>query len=144
MTLKPSGVLGAGATLMVAFAIAACGSSSSSSSPAPSTSPAASPRTAARGGAAAAPSSGKVVKVQIKNYAYAPAAVTVKAGTKLQFTNADSTAHTATASGGTLAFDTGTIKGGGASGSVIVTKPGTYHYICTFHPFMKATVTVTG
>ncbi len=79
--------------------------------------------------------------VQIASYAYSPASVTVKAGTKVTFVNHDSTAHTATAQGGGLTFDTGSLKTG-ASGTVTLTKPGTYSYICLFHAFMKGTITV--
>jgi plastocyanin len=77
--------------------------------------------------------------VAIANYAFKPAALTVKAGTKLTFTNHDSTAHTATTS--TSGFDTGTLKPG-QSATVTVTKPGTYSYICQFHAFMTGKVTV--
>jgi plastocyanin len=147
-------VSGAGAILAVALAIVGCGGSSSSSSSAHSTSSSAAPAqsssastggsaSAGSGGAATAPTSGKTVKVAIKNFAYSPASLSVKAGTKVTWTNDDSTAHTSTASGSALTFDTGTIKPG-ASGSVTLTKPGTYSYICTFHPFMKATITVAG
>ena len=40
------------------------------------------------------------------------------------------------------AFDSGTIKGK-ATGSLTIDKPGTYSYICEFHPFMKGEITVT-
>jgi plastocyanin len=89
-----------------------------------------------------APAASAAPTVAIANYAYAPPTLTVKAGTKVTFVNHDATAHTATAAG-VLRFDTGTLKAG-ASGSVTLTKPGSYSYICQFHPFMKATITVTG
>ena len=39
------------------------------------------------------------------------------------------------------AFDTDTLTKG-QSKTVILRKPGTYPYVCSFHPFMKGTVTV--
>ena len=86
----------------------------------------------------AAPSTGDAVT--IKDFAYAPASLSVAKGTKLTFTNQDSTAHTATSSdqGG---FDTGTIEKGQTK-TVTVDQPGTYSYVCSFHPFMHGTVTV--
>jgi plastocyanin len=77
--------------------------------------------------------------VTIKNYAFSPQSLTVKAGTRVTWTNRDSTAHTATAN--QLALDTGTIDPG-QSKSIEFTKPGTYAYHCAFHAFMTGTVTV--
>jgi plastocyanin len=90
--------------------------------------------------AAGAPVAGNVVA--IKNFAFAPAALTVPAGTKVTWTNEDSDAHTVTSqgSGGPLnsqAMNTG------ATFSYTFTKAGTYEYLCAIHPFMTATVTVT-
>jgi plastocyanin len=82
--------------------------------------------------------------VRIADFAYAPAAITVPAGTTITFTNDDAAPHTATSGTSPTAdgvFDTGTLKKG-ASKSVKVTKPGRFAYYCAIHPFMKATVTV--
>jgi plastocyanin len=78
--------------------------------------------------------------VAIKDFAYAPADLTVAKGTTVEFPNEDSTPHTATskASG---AFDTGTIKPG-KSAELTFDEPGTFAYYCQFHPFMKGTITV--
>ncbi len=46
--------------------------------------------------------------------------------------------HTSTATG---AFDTGNLTKGDRK-TIALKKPGTYAYICAFHPFMKATVIV--
>ena len=56
--------------------------------------------------------------------------------------NADAAPHTITDEGSGKAFDSGTIKGK-ASGSFTVDTPGTYKYICEFHPFMKGELMVT-
>jgi plastocyanin len=118
----------AGATLIVATgaALAACGGQGSDK-------PAAQSRPA------------KVVdRVQITDFVYAPAAITVPAGTTITFTNDDSAPHTATSGTSPTPdgiFDTGTLKKG-QSKTVKVTKPGTFAYYCAIHPFMKATLTV--
>jgi plastocyanin len=79
--------------------------------------------------------------VTITDFKYAPKTISVSVGTTVTWTNEGPTAHTATADDGT--FDTGNLVKG-ASGSYQFDKAGTYEYHCTPHPFMKATVTVTG
>jgi plastocyanin len=78
--------------------------------------------------------------VTVQNFAFKPADVTVAKGTTVEFTNEDSTSHTATSSS-SGAFDTGTIKPG-KTGSITLDEAGTFTYFCSFHPFMKGTITV--
>lgn len=118
---------GIAALLPVVLVVAGgCGSSSAGGS--------SSAATAARGG-----SNGKVVKETIADYAFAPATLTVTAGTTVSWTNRDNTPHTATASNSS--FDTGAIDPG-QTRQVTFTKPGTYTFICSFHPFMHGTIIV--
>jgi len=105
--------------------LAGCGGGSSSATPA-----AASKTTKPAGSA----------RIAISNFKFKPPAIQVKVGAKLTFTNNDSSPHTATSRDG-KAFDTGTLKQG-ATKTVTVSKPGTYAYFCSFHPFMNATVKV--
>jgi plastocyanin len=59
------------------------------------------------------------------------------------WTNQDTDAHTVSSqqgSGGPLAS---AALNTGQSYTYTFTKPGTYAYLCTIHPFMTATVTVT-
>jgi len=97
-----------------------------------------------RGSAGAASSSavvtGTAVTLKIANYAFAPASLTVRAGTTITVHNGDSTAHTATAGSG--AFDSGTLKPG-ASARFTLKRAGSYTYICQFHAFMAGTIRVT-
>jgi plastocyanin len=86
--------------------------------------------------------SGGTETVSIKDYAYAPVDLTVAKGTTVEFSNEDSTSHTATATDAG-ALDTGTIAPG-KSKTVSFETPGTFRYFCAFHPFMKGTVPVTG
>lgn len=80
--------------------------------------------------------------VDITNFSFAPAALTVKAGTTVTWTNKDGDAHTVTSqgSGGPLRS---AALGTNGTYSFTFTTPGTYAYLCTIHPFMTATVTVT-
>jgi plastocyanin len=125
----------AAAVLVAVLTVAGCGGSSPHT--ASTTTPAA-PAATPSSSASVAPAG--ATTVNISNYAYGPPALTVKAGTKVTFVNHDATAHTATASS-TPGFDTGSIKPNSRA-TVTLTKPGTYSYICQFHPFMKATITV--
>ena len=76
--------------------------------------------------------------VAIDGTAYAPAAVTVKRGTRVTWTNQDPFPHTVTAPG---RFDSGSIAAG-ASWSYVARTPGQYDYICTLHPNMKGQLVV--
>lgn len=80
-------------------------------------------------------------QITMKNFAFSPATLTVKAGEKVTVVNEDSAAHTLTASEGG-AFDTGSIAGGKSGTFTAPSKAGTYAFICTFHPNMKGTLTV--
>jgi len=95
--------------------------------------------TAGSSAAPAAPAAGNTVMIQ--GFAFAPATLVVKVGTTVTWTNRDTDAHTVTSqgSGGPL---TSTALSTGQSYSYTFTKPGTYSYLCTIHPFMTATVTV--
>ena len=79
--------------------------------------------------------------VTIAGFAFAPATLSVPAGTAVTWTNQDATTHTATADDG-KAFDCKPI-GAGASMTFTFATPGTYAYHCAIHPTMKATITVT-
>jgi plastocyanin len=113
---------------------AGCGSSSGGGgTSAQSTTKAAAPAPSTAGPAVAA------AKVDIKSFKFQSAAIAVKKGGRITWTNSDSTAHTATADD--RSFDTQSIDPG-KSKSVSFTRAGTFAYHCDFHPFMKATVVV--
>ena len=93
-------------------------------------------------GAAVAPATGNAVTIQ--NFAFAPQTLTVKAGTKVTWTNNDSAPHTVTSTDGpstsastTSQFDSGQM-GSGDSFSFTFTKAGTYYYECTIHASMAS------
>ena len=77
--------------------------------------------------------------IVIKNFDFAPMAITVAAGTTVSWTNKDGEPHTVTSLDGLFrsgALDTGD------SFSFKFDKPGVYKYLCSIHPRMTATVTV--
>jgi plastocyanin len=78
--------------------------------------------------------------VTISNFKFVPATVTVKQDARVTVTNQDSTAHTLTADDG-RSFDTGTLAHG-ASQTISVSKPRSYPYHCSIHPFMHGTLVV--
>jgi plastocyanin len=78
--------------------------------------------------------------VRISNFKFVPATVTAAHGARVAVTNNDSTAHTATADDG-HSFDTGSVDPG-ASKAITVSKPGSYPYHCSIHPFMHGTLVV--
>lgn len=80
--------------------------------------------------------------IKIVDFVYDPDSATVKAGEAISIPNADAAPHTITDDGSGKAFDSGTIKGK-STGSLTIDKPGSYRYICEFHPFMKGEITVT-
>jgi plastocyanin len=77
--------------------------------------------------------------VEISNFKFVPATITVSAGAHLAVANEDSTAHTATADDGS--FDTGDISPGSTS-TIDLSKPGRIAYHCSIHPFMHGTIVV--
>jgi plastocyanin len=96
--------------------------------------------TGATTGAPAVPVAGNAVS--ILNFAFAPAALTVKAGTTVTWTNKDADSHTVTSTGSGGPLNSAALATQ-ATYSYTFTTPGTYSYLCTIHPFMTATVTVT-
>ncbi|MEU6070130.1 MULTISPECIES: plastocyanin/azurin family copper-binding protein [Streptomyces] len=91
-------------------------------------------------GAADAPVTGDAVAIE--NFAFSPATLKVKAGTTVTWTNQDTDAHTVTSAGSGGPLHSPALATH-ATYSYRFTKPGTYAYLCTIHPFMTATVEVT-
>ena len=78
-------------------------------------------------------------KVSISNFAFDPAALTIKVGTTVTWTNNDVVAHTVTFTD----VANSPVLNRGDQFSRTFTKPGTYSYICSIHPFMHGMVVVT-
>lgn len=83
-------------------------------------------------------------KITIKNFAFAPAALTVPVGSTVTWTNEDSAVHTTTADKpGPVTWDSGNLSQAKAY-SVKFTRAGSYSFHCAIHNYMTGTVTVTG
>ncbi len=86
------------------------------------------------------PASGSdTVRAGIEQFAFSPGRIEVAAGTLIVWENRAELDHTVTADDRT--FDSGAIVPGASRGIVFAT-PGTYHFHCTPHPFMRGTVVV--
>jgi amicyanin len=79
--------------------------------------------------------------VHIQNFKFSPATITVTAGSTVVWTNDDSIQHDITFSAGGIASST---LNQNDTFSHTFPTAGTYHYICSIHPFMHGTVIVTG
>lgn len=80
-------------------------------------------------------------RIEIKDFQFQPATLTVPTGTKVTFVNVDEEPHTVASKDGKFvksrALDTD------QEFSVTLTTPGDYAYFCTVHPHMTGTITVT-
>lgn len=79
--------------------------------------------------------------VNVENFRFTPAAISVRQGTTVTWTNKDDEAHTVF-----FAFDgskSPLLVNGSNTYTKTFTTAGTFTYHCTIHPFMTATVTVT-
>lgn len=94
--------------------------------------------------ASATPASGEV-SVDIADFAFSPDPLDIAVGTKVTWTNKDSFAHTATATGDTsatgAAFDSKNLESG-KSYSYVFEKAGTFSYRCAIHNSMTGAVVV--
>ena len=78
-------------------------------------------------------------EIVIQNFAFEPATLTVKAGTKVTWVNRDEEPHTATATD--KRFNSKTLENGDQF-SMEFNQPGIYKYYCALHPKMTGQVIV--
>lgn len=76
--------------------------------------------------------------VHMTNYAFKPQTLSVQTGQTVVFQNDDDVTHNVTAD----AFKSGDIAGG-KSWKYTFDKAGDYSYVCTYHPGMSGTITVS-
>lgn len=81
----------------------------------------------------------RVHRVEIRRFAFVPAALTISPGDRVEWTNHDIAPHTATAKVGS--WNTGRLDRG-ETRSVTFAEAGRSSYVCTFHPHMTAEITV--
>lgn len=125
-------------TLAAAFALSGA-AAAQTYGPSPEPSPAATAAPSAPASSAAPSTTAVRPVVHIKDFAYVPATITVKAGQSVLFVQDDQTPHTVTASD--KSYDSGNLDQR-ATWAHAFAKPGTYTYICAYHPNMKGTVVV--
>jgi plastocyanin len=107
------------------------------------TEPTAAPTTGAPRSGTTMADAGAGVTVTIKDFAFGPKKVTIKAGQKVTFKNDDTAPHepsegTPGKKGPT--FDVPTASG--ESDSTPALQPGTYSYYCALHEYMKGEIIV--
>lgn len=113
---------------------------SPTATPRPSPSPQATSSPTPKPSPTPTPSPAVQTSVSISNFAFTSAALTVKKGTKVTWTNQDSVGHTVTGDSGGPGSS---LLSQSASYSFTFNTVGTFPYHCSPHPFMKGTITVT-
>lgn len=78
-------------------------------------------------------------EIDIMDFSFSPATVTVPAGTTVTWYNRDSVPHTATSR--TPLFDSGRLSRD-ESFSYTFSQTGSYEYYCTIHPYMTGNIVV--
>ncbi|MFH1329171.1 MAG: plastocyanin/azurin family copper-binding protein [Actinomycetota bacterium] len=78
--------------------------------------------------------------VVMESFAFTPAESTVPAGTTVTWINRHGARHDVVADDGTFASP---LFGPGETFSFTFTAAGEYHYVCSIHPRMAGTITVT-
>jgi plastocyanin len=86
------------------------------------------------------PASGTADAVSIDNFTFGPQNLTVKAGTKVTWTNKDDIPHGIASANN--AFTKSRALDTDDSYSFTFTAPGTYQYFCYLHPHMTGTIVV--
>jgi len=92
--------------------------------------------------AGATPAPATANTITIKDFAFSPAALTVKTGTTVTWVNDDSAPHTVVSDDGAPVPFTSAQLATGASFQQTFTQAGTYPYHCSIHPSMKGTIVV--
>lgn len=78
-------------------------------------------------------------KVTIEDFEYEPATVTVKAGGKVTFTDADTTNHTVTFTSAEAGRGIPNIRPG-ETRTIRLRRAGSFAYVCEFHPTMRGRI----
>jgi plastocyanin len=113
--------------VLVSFAVAGCGSSS---------------HAATSSTLATATQTGKTVHVIMKSLAFSPTSIHAAVGQQVLWSNIDNAPHNVTYVSGPRFASSKTLNPGHHY-EITLTTPGTIHYYCSIHPWMKATIVVT-
>ena len=82
----------------------------------------------------------KVIKIEIKDFAFNPQKITVKSGEKITWINHDEEPHTVVSVG--KKFQKSPALDTDQEYSITAGAPGSYEYFCSVHPKMTATIVV--
>lgn len=143
--MAPLGRLSSSLLVAAALAVAGCGdedgsgTSPAADGPDPATTEAAdvaSTEAAEADGAAVVDGEASVA---IVDFAFAPAKITVAAGTTVRWTNEDGVPHSI--DGGDLGFESAAFEGG-ETYDVVYEEVGEHPYVCGIHEYMRGTVVV--
>ena len=141
--LRPS-IFGVAVMLALALALAACAPSGAAASRSLT-------RTLPHAGGVAShrPSKGPPAPAAVtidatSGFHFSPSTLTVVVGTTVTWTNTTISPHTVTSDtgGAPIPIASPVIQASGGSFSFTFLTLGTYHYHCSIHPFMKATIVV--
>lgn len=81
---------------------------------------------------------GRTHRIGMRDVAFVPAQVTVRAGDRVAWDNADIVAHTATSEGDGFDVDLPP----GDRGGTLMPRPGSFGYVCRYHPNMTGRIVV--
>ncbi len=79
--------------------------------------------------------------VTIDNFAFAPADLTIAAGTRVEWINQDDEPHSIVVADPAMPLKSGGLDTGETFAATF-DRPGTYAYFCSIHPQMTGTITV--
>lgn len=126
-----------------AVVLGGCGSSSGSDTGTSAPPSAKSTSTGASGGGGGGAVKSGTAEVVYKDILIHPEKITLKVGTKVTWVSKDSTPHNVTFKPGDPAEFTSKDLNKGDTATFTFEKPGTYNYLCTFHPAsMQGVITV--
>jgi plastocyanin len=91
--------------------------------------------------AAATPASGMGPAITISNYSFHPGTLTVKKDSTVIWVNKDEDVHAIKSTDGPEAFHSPALDTGNRFGFTFH-HSGTYHYICSVHPYMHGKIVV--
>jgi plastocyanin len=91
---------------------------------------------------ATATQTGDTVHIIMKSLAFNPALIRATVGQKVLWSNVDNASHNVTYVSGPRFRSSKTLNPGHHY-EITLTEPGTIHYYCTIHPWMKAAIVVT-
>lgn len=91
--------------------------------------------------ASAAVAAGMKPAVTISSYSFHPATLTVKKGSTVTWINKDEDVHTIKSSDGPAAFNSPALDSGNRF-EFTFHQAGTYHYMCSVHPYMRGVIVV--